>query len=227
MKSIRLVGISLSLLFSLGTVPLVASAASSVSSFVQLTGSTAGDNTGRSMATGDINGDGYDDLVIGSHFSAETAAGKVYLIYGQSSQLASTTLSSSNIIFAGASTGDRAGTAVAIGDINADGYDDIVMGASKDDGSATNAGAIYIAYGQATTLTSQTLSASVGAKFTGEASGDIAGLALAVADFNGDTYGDILVGSSKNNDGGSDAGAVYVIPGSATQYSGTTGLGTM
>ncbi len=223
MRLIRLVGISLSLLFSLSTVPLVASAASSVSSFVQLTGSTAGDNTGRSMATGDINGDGYDDLVVGSHFSAETAAGKVYLIYGQSSPLTSTTLSSSNIIFTGASIGDRAGTAVAIGDLNADGYDDIVMGASKDDGSATNAGAIYIAYGQAATLTSQTLSASVGAKFTGEAAGDLAGTAVVVTDLNGDTYADILVGSPKNNDGGGDAGAVYMIPGSATQYTGITG----
>lgn len=223
MKLNRFTNIGLSLVLSVGTlVPVVASAAN-LSSFIQLTGSTTSDNTGRSMATGDVNGDGYDDLVIGAHHQSGDATGKVYLIYGQSSPLTSATLSTSNVTFTGASTGDQAGVAVAVGDLNADGYDDIVIGANKDDDTLTNAGAIYIIYGQVATLTSQTLSASVGAKFTGEAAGDIAGTAVAVADINGDTFADILVGSPKNNDGGSDAGAVYMIPGAATQYTGVTG----
>ncbi len=175
------------------------------------------------MATGDINNDGYDDLVIGAFRQLGGAPGKVYLIYGQSSQLSTTTLSSSNIVFTGASSGDQAGVAVAVGDLNADGYDDIVIGANKDDGTAADAGAIYIMYGQAATLTSQTLSASVGAKFTGEAASDQAGTTAVVADLNGDTFADILVGSPANDDGGSNAGAVYVIPGSASQYTGVTG----
>lgn len=195
--------------------------AANLSSFIQLTGMAASDKTGISMSSGDINGDGYDDLVIGANHPGGDA--KVFLIYGVSSQLSATTLSSSNVTFSGASSDDQTGVSVAVSDLDVDGYADIVVGANKDDGAATNAGAIYIIYGQSTTLTSQTLSASVGAKFTGEASGDLAGTAVALADVTGDNYPDILVGSPKNNDGGVDAGAVYIIPGSATKYSGVTG----
>lgn len=223
MKSIRFIGAGL-ILGASALLPLVASAAD-LTSFIQLTGEAASDVAGRSLATGDVNGDGYDDLVIGAIHPGGDA--KVYLIYGQSSQFESKTLSSSNITFSGASSGDQTGISVAVGDTDADGYDDIVIGSNNDDGAATDAGAVYIMYGQATALTSQTLSAAVGVKFTGEAASDKAGISIAVADFNGDTYADVLVGALGNDDVASASGAAYLISGQASRFTGTVSLGIM
>ncbi|EKD79426.1 MAG: hypothetical protein ACD_41C00075G0002, partial [uncultured bacterium] len=196
----------------------------SLSTAIEFSGETNNDAAGTSITiVGDVNGDGYDDIVVGAD-KASTSAGAAYLIYGQTSQLSSANLSTT-IKFSGATAGDRAGYAVdGAGDVNNDGYDDFLVGALGEDTGGSAAGAAYLIYGQATTLTAASLSTKP--KFYGEAAGDQAGTALAGSgDVNNDGYDDILVGAELN--GAADAGAAYLIYGQSSSFTGSTSLGTV
>jgi FG-GAP repeat len=121
----------------------------------------------------------------------------------------------------GATTGDRLGFAVDIGDVNGDGIGDIVLGAPGYDGGGTDRGAIYIVYGSTTapSISNIDLASLAG---TGNAQGAVSGLtvarivgastnaagfgsSVAVGDFNGDNRADIAVGS----DGTGDVHIIY------------------
>ncbi len=206
-----------------GSSTLPSAATISTSNSVVITGNGTTDFFGVSLAKGDVNADGYDDVVVsatGDTTGGGANSGAIYLIYGQSSQLTSGAVSSMSNrarFYAGPSV--LAGSAIAMGDINNDGFDDIIVGTSND---ASTGGAVYIIYGQAANYSG--LSNTVGslAKFTGEAAGNSFGGSIAVGDANGDGYDDFLVGASLNNDGGTAAGSVYLFYGQSTQYTGTT-----
>ncbi|MFA6475630.1 MAG: integrin alpha, partial [Patescibacteria group bacterium] len=180
----------------------------SVSLFVEFTGEVLSDIAGTSVASaGDVNGDGYDDVIVGASQSDDggvSNTGAVYLIYGQASTLTSASLSTV-VEFTGQAlaTSDVAGNAIAsAGDVNGDGYDDILVGATGNDGAFSNAGAVYLIYGQAAPMTSGTL-LSKSVKFTGEVASDAAGNSVASAgDVNNDGYDDILIGARGNDFGG-------------------------
>lgn len=198
--------------------PQIASASTSLSTFVELAGEAGGDDAGYSTATGDINGDGYIDLVVGADQSSDGFAfsGAAYVVYGQADTLSLTSLSS-GVEFTGEAAYDYAGIGVATGDINGDGYDDVVVAAHGNDDGAVGAGAVYVIYGQAANLTSGSLSTQV--EFTGEVAEDSAGRSVATGDFNGDGFADILIGAFSNDDAASGAGAAYVVYGQATTLS--------
>nr|MCW1930300.1 integrin alpha [Candidatus Kerfeldbacteria bacterium] len=191
----------------------------SLSTAIQFTGEVSEDYAGIAFSTaGDVNNDGYDDILIGAAFNDDSGsnAGAVYLIYGESSQLISSSLSTA-IQFTGEAINDRAGLSVSsAGDVNNDGYDDILIGAYLNDDSGSNAGAVYLIYGQSSQLTSSSLSTAI--QFTGEVEGDVAGYSVSAAgDVNNDGYDDILIGAYLNDDSGSNAGAVYLIYGESSQ----------
>ncbi len=108
---------------------------------------------GISVATGDVNGDGNSDLVIGasSDFwgdsdSTETVGG-AYLFHGPFTET-DYSVSSANATFVGENEGDHAGHSVAgAGDVNRDGYDDFIIGAPGNDQNGDDAGKIYLIYG--------------------------------------------------------------------------------
>lgn len=120
----------------------------------------------------------------------------------------------------GAAGAEEAGSSVAgAGDVNADGFDDFLVGASLNDTAAADAGAVYLVLGSVTP-TSAGLDTQV--RLTGEAAGDKAGTAVAGAgDANGDGRDDFIVGAPVNADGGAGAGAAYVVLGSAVPASGS------
>lgn len=185
---------------------------------VQFTGESSSDYAGKALdAVGDVNGDGCDDILIGAYGNDSTgsSAGAAYLIYG-STTLADRDLSAADVAYHGMAPSDYAGFAVSgAGDVNNDGYNDILIGAYGNDGSFSSAGATYLIFGSSS-LSSLVLSGS-DVRFFGESSSDYSGRAISGGgDFNGDGYDDILIGAPYDDDGGSSAGATYLILGQAS-----------
>ena len=159
----------------------------------------------------DINGDGYSDLVVGAP-EYNSDEGRVYIFYSKGS----TPISSGNYLIADSTlTGiasSRFGGAIAQGDINGDGYGDIVVGATE---TPANTGSVFIFHSGG--------SSGIGSGGTGTAfktiTGDVTvgtesynfGESAALGDINGDGYSDLAVGASEHrNGGGTFRGAVYI-----------------
>ncbi len=183
------------------------------------------DNAGTSVsAAGDVDGDGLDDLLVGAPGSdlGGSAAGKVYLFLGSSldaSASSAIALGDADFAFIGENGGDQVGTSVsAAGDVDGDGLDDLLVGASTNDDSGSDAGKAYLLLGSsvAASLSSTIDLSQADFAFIGENSVDYAGRSVSAAgDVDGDGRDDLLVGAYKNDDGGRDAGAAYLILGSS------------
>lgn len=160
---------------------------------VTLLGDGAADQTGAALATADLDGDGYDDLIIGSPYGGGSA-GKVSQVNGGpdvfTPNIASITAFASQSIV-GDEAGQAFGWAVAAGDVTGDSVPDVVIGAPLDDSPWGAEGAVMVIDG-ATPWTDRTYIA----KRTGEADDHQLGTGLAVGkDVNGDGFGDIVVGA--------------------------------
>lgn len=161
-------------------------------------------------SAGDVDADGHDDILIGAWGDDEggDGAGAAYLVYGPVT--ASLDLSSADAKLIGEDAGDRAGVSVSsAGDVDADGHSDLLVGAQGDDDNGNDSGVAYLVYGPVTA--SLDLS-TADARFNGEGGGGYAGRSVAAAgDVDADGYGDLLVGAFHDNEGGTDAGAAYLI----------------
>ncbi|MFX0117078.1 MAG: integrin alpha [Candidatus Hodarchaeota archaeon] len=192
-------------------------------------GEEANDRAGYSIASaGDVNQDGFDDFLIGAYWSDEGGAdsGKVYLILGREDVASWNTsgsfdLEHANASFIGENADDWAGYCVAgAGDVNRDGFDDILIGAYSNNAGGTEAGQVYLILGRADVSQwkdSNPLNLNkANASFVGEEANDRAGWSVAGAgDVNKDGYADILIGANGNDEGSTDAGKSYLILGRA------------
>lgn len=159
---------------------------------------------GSAIATGDVNADGFPDIVVGDH-DANQNEGAVYVYSGNNRSLLYT--------FSGL-PGDHFGWDVACGDINGDGYDDIAFSTLRDAGPEQ----VFIYSGQTGTLLSH-LSGSNVQGF---------GRSIAIAKYNNDAYADLAVGIPLHNIA-SVTGRVTVhygpTLGGTTHYDGEIGEG--
>jgi hypothetical protein len=172
---------------------------------------------------GDVNGDGYDDILIGSQYNNTGGidSGQAFLIFGkQSGWTMDTNLSDSDASFIGEYPQDGAGSSVAgAGDVNGDGYDDILVSARWNDESNANAGQVYLIFGKPNGWTMEYKLQNADASFHGEGFIDNAGYDVAGAgDVNNDNYDDILIGAYVNDEGDYNAGQVYLIFGRPSNW---------
>ena len=189
-----------------------------------IVGEDAGEQFGISVSdAGDVNGDGFDDIIVGASIAGNSGA--AYVIFGKASGFSlvedinavATGDGTSGFQLLGENNGDQAGIAVSgAGDVNGDGFADVIVGAQTATGTASNTGAAYIVFGAASFTNAYALSAlsSNGDGFTidGTVANEGFGASVAAAgDIDGDGFDDVIIGAPGNS---SQAGRAYILYGS-------------
>lgn len=190
-------------------------------------------------AAGDVNGDGFDDILIGSmSYRDENGAygggGKAYVVFGGPDASYSIPVSqidgTNGFRIDGVNSYDYLGLAVTdLGDVNGDGIDDFAIAASPaDPPGRSNAGEVYVIFGTtngfAPVFDVSTLDGTNGFVIQGANAGDRIGGVLDGADVNGDGFADILMSALSNTTNGTNAGAAFVLFGSDQGFSATVDL---
>ena len=163
---------------------------------------------------GDVNGDGYGDVIVGSinYSNDQTFEGRAFVYLGSGAGLATSA--------AWTAESDQAGTffsnpafcasVATAGDVNGDGYSDVIVGASQYDNGQTDEGRAFVYLGSGAGL-------ATGAAWTAESEQAGAGFGMSVAtagDVNGDGFSDVIVGASQYDNGQTDEGRAFLYLGS-------------
>ena len=188
----------------------------------------AGDLMGITLAMGDVQGDGFADVVVsavGRDVTGATDAGALYVLRGSAQGIrpaGSRYLHADSTDVAGtAQPGDRLGSGLALGDLNDDGVADLLVGiAGQAVGAASRAGAVLALYGGPSGLTGVgSRQFHAGTATTGLADKveafDVFGASVAIGDLDGNRYGDLVIGvPGEDHPRAVDAGAVVLAYGS-------------
>ncbi len=167
---------------------------------------------GYSVASaGDVNGDGFNDVIIGAyHFTnGQSAEGRAYMYLGSASGLATSPAWTAESDQVSAEFGFSVAPA---GDVNGDGFSDVIVGALAYDNAQTNEGRAYIYLGSASGL-------ATSPAWTAESDQTDAlfGDSVATAgDVNGDGFSDVIIGAPKFTNGQTNEGRAYIYLGSAS-----------
>ena len=181
------------------------------------------DMFGAALAAGDFNGDGYGDLATGSP-GENGYAGRVTVAYGGGAGWSATPQrfeQGANGILGTAESLDLFGFRLAVGDFNADGYDDLAVSAQGED---DNAGAVSVIYGRRGGLTStrnQIFSQDTPGVYGGAEAGDEFGRSIAAGDYDGDGFDDLVISAPLESWEAERDGAVHVLFGSSTGITAT------
>ena len=183
-----------------------------------VTSSSSGDYTGAEMTAGDYDGDGVTDLVVSSYY-ANSGRGSVSLFWGPVT--ADADISSADATWVGDGTYDYAGKFMESGDLDGDGYDDLVVAAYGNDADASGGGAVYVIYGSTGWSGSMDLE-DADAVVRGQSSYDSLGESLVLADLDGDGYVELVHGITSYDSASSSSGegAVGIWPGDSSRLSG-------
>ena len=197
-----------------------------------INGVSTDDGSGGSVSNaGDINGDTFDDLIIGARYADPngTSSGESYVLFGGGSVGSAGTIELADLngtngfVINGRDAGDLSGHSVSnVGDINGDGVGDLIIGAPGAStispyGSFADSGESYVIFGgvgvgSAGTIELSELDGNDGFVINTAGFLDYSGSSVSSAgDINGDTFYDLIIGASRADPNGNSSGESYVI----------------
>ncbi|HVN37628.1 MAG TPA: integrin alpha [Myxococcota bacterium] len=173
---------------------------------------------GSVASAGDVNGDGYDDVIVGANGYedrvSETDEGAAFIFLGSRHGIvahgdpttADTRLETNQL-------GGNLTAVASAGDVNGDGYDDVIVGANAYDAPDTNEGAAFVFLGSRGGIADGN-PMTADARFESNQARSFFGSSVASGDFNGDGYSDVAIGGGNYDAPDANEGAVFVFLGS-------------
>jgi FG-GAP-like repeat/FlgD Ig-like domain/FG-GAP repeat len=158
-------------------------------------------------SAGDVNGDGFSDVVVGAWLHGENQEGRAFVYYGSASGLSASPGWTAESNQTGAHYGISVGTA---GDVNGDGFSDVIVGAWHYSNGQEHEGRSFVYHGSASGLETT-------AAWTGESGqeGGYLGISVGTAgDVNGDGFSDVIAGAQGYDNGQVLEGRAFVYHGS-------------
>ncbi len=181
---------------------------------------------GFGVLSADVNGDGIDDMITGAptYTNGEVGEGAIMLYYGSDSGPSTTP---NQIIESNLANSEFGSMLAMAGDVNSDGYEDIMVGAPYYANGETDEGAVFFYYGSASGLSTTSVDI-IESNIAFENIGTDDGNALtSIGDVNNDSYDDVLIGDIIWYNGVDYVGRVAVYAGSATGIATTTLLASI
>lgn len=187
-----------------------------------LYGGNRGDQVGFAVAVADVNGDGIKDVVAGAPPAdgrlgkKSNNAGITYVYFGRTAfpQKQVGLDAGADVELHSSISHEYSGSALAAGDVNGDGVDDLLIGAPFGDAPVNDAGTVYVVCGSKTLAGKLPLAQTACATVRGLNAGDRLGSGLAAGDVSGDGIADIVAGALEADAPGADnSGQVVVLPG--------------
>ncbi|MBI3949655.1 MAG: FG-GAP repeat protein, partial [Acidobacteria bacterium] len=201
----------------------------------------SGDQLGAGLAVGDLNGDRVSDLIVSAPLAdgpdnQRREAGEIYVFFGGSDLTKGTTVdlaqTNAPLTVHGATSSDQLGLAIALGDVNGDGTNDLIMGSrGRVITAGENVGATYVIFGNQMLAgqpirdlnqTAPPIATGADIFISGPARRGFLGFSVASGDINGDQIGDLIIGANHaNNPSDIETGVVYIFNGRPGLASGT------
>ncbi len=197
-------------------------------------GPDSNDFAGTHVTSGDINGDGYDDVILSAPYgdgpsNGRIDSGEVWVIYGHAGGLSSVIDLNSppgnTLVIYGVDSNDLFGSSLATGDVNGDGYDDIIIGVEMSDGYANTrigSGEVWVIFGSDNLTGSLDLFSPPANSMViyGKEGGDALGYSVSTGDIDGDGYDEIIMGANTAKGVGitysKSTGVVWILSGGSS-----------
>jgi hypothetical protein len=160
-------------------------------------------------SAGDVNGDGYSDVLVGCYAfdHGQKDEGSVFVWYGRADSIKETVVTNLEMNLPGSQFGWSVSGA---GDVNGDGFGDVIISANNYDNGETGEGAAFIFHGSA-----QGLAAVPNMTLEGNQQYASLGSVASAGDVNGDGYGDVIVGMPLYDNGVENTGKAWIFYGSS------------
>ncbi len=173
----------------------------------------------RVAAAGDVNGDGYGDVIASSHFydGGTSDEGAVFVYHGGAAGIAdSDPISAATRLLSLQANGELGHSVAGAGDVNGDGYADVIAGAQLYDAGQADEGAAFLFLGSASGIGDGDPSTAAAQLESNQVGANLGYSVAGAGDVNGDGYSDVIVGARYYDGPDVDEGAAFVFLGSAS-----------